>query len=71
MKRAFNGYRRWGRDRWQIRYNWFGSFNELTIAAGRVYIIITNRLQLFEERDAPMFRGYWVRFIWRKPVCTK
>jgi hypothetical protein len=34
----------------------------------KIYIIITNRVQLFEERRAPIYGGWWIKFIWRKAL---
>jgi hypothetical protein len=33
---------------------------------GKLSINVTNRMQMFEERRLPSFRGWWVNVIWRK-----
>ena len=42
----------------------FMSMHSYTLKVWRVLVVITNRPQLFEERELPSVNGWWVNVRW-------
>ena len=49
----------------RVRTDRCGTFVAHWITCGRLTIVVTNRPQLFEERDKLSVLGWWVDIIWR------